>query len=137
MVEAAKELIRVIRKGGRISMFLMNRCGAAISKFHEDPVSALALLRTESKYIYDDEEKHVAVGVEEARQLFEKEGIKVFEIYAVCGMLEFLSIPRKIRESRSWDGKFFKQVTETLLRLSKEPSTKGLSRHLVLYGERI
>jgi ubiquinone/menaquinone biosynthesis C-methylase UbiE len=136
MIEAAKELIRVIKKGGRISIFLMNKYGAAINSFHEDPDSALALLRTESKYIHDDEEKHMTVGVEEAKQLFEKEGIKVIEIYAVCGMLEFLSIPEKIRKSRNWDGKFFKQVTEMLLRLSKEPSTKGLSRHLVLYGER-
>jgi hypothetical protein len=38
--------------------------------------------------------------------------------------------------SCSWDEKFFKQVTEMLLRLSKEPSVKGLSRHLVRYGEK-
>jgi ubiquinone/menaquinone biosynthesis C-methylase UbiE len=137
MIEAAKELIRVTKKGGKISIFLMNRCGAAISKFREDPDSALALLRSESNVIYDDEEKHVAVSVEEARELFEKEGIAVNEIYAVCGMLDLLSIPEKVRESRNWDAKFFRQVTEMLLRLSKEPSVKGLSRHLVLYGERI
>jgi len=137
MIEAAKELIRVTKKGGMISIFLMNKCGAAISMFREDPDSALALLRSEPSYVYHDKEKHMAVSVEEARELFVKEGVKVVEIYAVCGMLEFLSIPKKVRESCNWDEKFFRQVTEMLLRLSKKSSVKGLSRHLVLYGERI
>ena len=136
MIEAAKELIRVTKKKGKISIFLMNKCGAAISKFPEDPESALALLRSKPSYVYNDKEKHMAVSPEEARELFEKEGIKVIEIYAVCGILEHLSIPEKVLESRKWDEKFFRQVTEMLLRLSKEPSVKGLSRHLVLYGER-
>ena len=137
MIEAAKELIRVTKKGGKISMFLMNKCSAAIDKFHEDPGSALALLRSESGHIYDDGEKYTVIGVEEAKKFFEKEGIKVIAINAVCGMLDWLSIPEKVRQSRDWDEKFFGQVTEMLLRLSKEPSVKGLSRHLVLYGERI
>jgi len=136
MIKAARELIRVTKKRGRISIFLINRCGSAIHKFSEDPESALALLRSTSNYVYDDEKKYTAVSVEEAREFFEKAGIRVIEIYAVCGMLKLLSIPEKVRESRNWDEKFFKQVTEMLLRLSKEPSARGLSRHLVLYGER-
>jgi len=137
MAQAAKELIRVTRKGGKISMFLVNKHGAAIRKFSEDADSALALLKSKSSYVYDEEEKYKAVSVEEARKLFEKEKVKVIEIYAVCGMLDLLSIPKEIQESRSWDRKYFEQVTALLLRLSKEPSVKGLSKHLVLYGERI
>jgi len=137
MSEAAKELVRVTKKGGRISIFLMNRVGAAISRFSEDPDSALALLRSEQGYAYDEEEKRIAVNVDESRQLFEKEGIKVIDVYAVCGMLQFLSIPQKARRSRKWSKRLFRQATETLLRLSREASAKGLSRHLVLYGERI
>lgn len=137
MIEAAKELIRVTKKGGRISIFLMNKFGAAISKFRKDPDSALDLLRTEPSYISHDEEKHRAVSVEEARRLFETERVRVIDIYAVCGWLDVFNIPKKILESREWDEKLFKQVTEMVLRLSKEPSVKGLSRHLVLYGERI
>jgi len=135
--ESAKELIRVTKKGGTVSIFLVNKFGSAIEKFHEDPDSALALLRSESNYVCDDEEKYRTVSVEEAKELFEKEGIRIIEIYAVCGMLDLLSIPEEVQESRNWDEKFFRQATEMLLRLSKEPSVKGLSRHLVLYGERI
>ena len=137
MGEAAKELIRVTKKGGKVSIFLVNKCGAAIRKFCEDPDSALALLRSESSYVYDDKEKYMAVSVEEATNLLEKEGIKIIETYAVCGMLNLLSIPNEVQESHSWDEKFFRQATEMLLRLSKEPSVKGLSKHLAVYGERI
>jgi len=137
MIETAKELIRVTKKGGKISIFLVNKCGSAIRMFCENPNDALALVKSESNYVCHHEEKHMAVNVEEARELFKKEGIKIIEVYAVCGMLNLLSIPAEIQESRNWDEKFFEQVTEMLLRLSKEPSTKGLSKHLVLYGEKI
>ena len=136
-MEAAKELIRVTKKGAMISIFLVNKCGSAISKFHEEPDSALSLLRSKSSVIQDEEEKHLAISIEEAEEYFKKQGIKVIGIYAVCGIMELLSIPEEVRESRDWDEKFFRQTTEMILRLSKEPSTKGFSRHLVLYGQRI
>ncbi len=136
-IEAAKELIRVTRIGGGISMFLVNKYGAAISMFRENPDSSLDLLRLRSSRVRDEEEEYIAVGVDEAKKFFKNEGVKVVGIYPVCGMLDLLSIPRRTQESRKWDRKSFHQVTEMLLRLSKEPSVKGLSRHLVLYGERI
>jgi ubiquinone/menaquinone biosynthesis C-methylase UbiE len=134
--DATKELIRVTKKGGRISVYLMNKCGVAISEFHENPDSSLALLKSRPNHVFHHGEKTLAVDVDEARELFEKAGIRVIETYAVCGMFDLLSIPKKVQESRSWDEKFFKQVTEMLLRLSNEPSAKGFSRHLALYGER-
>jgi SAM-dependent methyltransferase len=137
MIEAIRELRRVTKKGGRLSVFLVNKYGAAMREFREDPDSALALLRSEPGYAYDDKEKRIAVSGEEAIEFFKKEGIKVNETYAVCGMLDLLSIPEIVQRSRKWDEKLFRQVTEMLLRLSKEPSVKGLSKHLVLYGERI
>ena len=137
MIEAAKELIRIIKRGGTISIFLMNRCRGAIDLFPEDPTSALTLIKSHSDYIYHHEEKHRAVSADEARKLFEAEGIRVIDIYAVCGWLDVLPIPEKVKESINWDEKFFRLVTEMVLRLSKEPSAKGMSRHLVLYGERM
>ncbi len=136
MIEAAKELIRVTKKGGTLSIFLVNRFGAAINKFNENPNAALALLTSKTNYVYDEKQKYTTVTAEEAKQIFEKEGIKVTEIYAVCGLLQYLSIPKKILQSRKWNQKLFKQTTEMLLTLSKEPTTKGLSKHLVLYGKR-
>jgi ubiquinone/menaquinone biosynthesis C-methylase UbiE len=136
-MEAAGELIRVTKKGGKISIFLVNKYGAAISKFNDDPDSAITLLKSKTSFIEDEEEKHLAISPEESEEYFKKQGIKVLGIYAVCGMQEFLSIPEEILKSKSWDGKFFKQTTEMLLRLSKESSVKGITRHLVLYGEKI
>ena len=136
-IEAAKELIRVTKKRGRISLYLVNRCRGAIDLFPEDPTSALELIKSRSDYIYHHEEKHRVVSEEEARKLFEAEGIRVLDIYAVCGWMDVLRIPEKVLNSRDWDEKFFKQTTEMALKLSKDPSVRGLSRHLVLYGERI
>ena len=137
MIEAAKELIRVTKRGGKISLFLVNRCREAIDLFSRDPTLALTLIKARSDYIYDDEERYGVVSAEEARKLFEAEGIRVINIYAVCGWLDVLPIPEKVLESSNWDEKFFSQATEMVLRLSKEPSVKGMSRHLVLYGEKI
>lgn len=135
-VEAVRELIRVAKKGAALSVFLINKYGAALRMFREDPASALALMRSESHYAYDGEERYRAVNVEEARELFEKQGVRVLDIYAVCGMLSLLCIPQDVRESCAWDRKLFAQVTEMLLGLSKEPSAKALSRHLVVYGKK-
>jgi len=115
----------------------MNKFGAALSKFREDPDSALDLLRSEPSYLSHDEEKHRAISAEEARKLFEAERIRVIDIYAVCGLMDILHIPEKVQKSRNWDKIIFKQTTEMLLKLSKEPSVKGMSRHLVLYGEKV
>lgn len=136
MIEAAKEIIRVTKKGGRISVFLVNRCREAIDLFSKDPGSALALIESRLDYVYDDEGRYRAVSPEEARQLFEAEGIRVLDTYAVCGWMSVLRISAEVRQSRHWDEELFGQVTEMVLRLSKEPSVKGMSRHLVLYGER-
>jgi SAM-dependent methyltransferase len=132
MVEATKEFARVVKKGGKISIFLINKWASAIDNFYEDPESALALIK--SGY---SEGKHRPVSAEEARKLFEAEGIRVIDVYAVCGWMNVLPIPEKVRDSADWDEKFFRQTIKIVLKLSKEPSVKGMSRHLVLYGEKI
>lgn len=137
MIEAAKELIRVTKKGGEISIFLVNKWAAAIDNLYKDPASALALIESTPSYVKYDEERYRAVSAEEARKLFEAEGIKVIDIYAVCGWMDVLPIPEKVRGSCNWDEKFFRQVAEMVLRLTKEPSVRGMSRHLVLYGEKM
>jgi hypothetical protein len=79
----------------------------------------------------------LALSVAEARAHFDEAGIKVLGIHAVCGLLQWLSIPTRVRDARQWDKGFLEHVVEMLVRLSEEPSTQGLSRHLVVYGERL
>jgi ubiquinone/menaquinone biosynthesis C-methylase UbiE len=135
--EAAKELIRVTKKGGVISIFLVNKWAAAVNGFYKDPAFALALIESTPSYVEDEGERYRAVSAEEARELFEAEGIRVMDIYAVCGWLDVLRIPEEVQRSRHWDEKLFRQATEMVLRLAKEPSVRGMSRHLVLYGEKV
>jgi len=136
-MEAAKELIRVTKKGGKISVFLVNKWANAVDDFYKHPDSNLALIESTPSYVKHHEEKCRAVSPEEARNLFEAEGIRVLDIYAVCGWMDMLGIPEKILKSRSWDKKIFEQTAEIVLNLSKEPSVKGMSKHLVLYGEKM
>ena len=135
-IKAAKELVRVTKKRRKISMCVANRCGTAISKFRENPEHALALLTSKSDYDYYEDEKYRIVGEEETEEIIEKEGIKVIQIYAY-DIWESLSIPENVLESHEWDEKFFRQTAEMMLRLAKEPSIRGTSRHFALYGEKI
>ena len=83
--EAENELIRVTRKGGRISVYLVNKWAAAINRFYGDPQSALAMLESSPSYIDDDSTKHRVVSPEEARDMSEIEGIRDIDAYGVCG----------------------------------------------------
>lgn len=60
----------------------------------------------------------------------------MIDVYAVCGWLEVLGIGEETRQSLKWDREFFDHLTRVVLGLSKEPSVKRMSRHLVVYGER-
>jgi ubiquinone/menaquinone biosynthesis C-methylase UbiE len=136
MIEALKELVRVLKKGGRISMLVGNRCTAAIDMFVKKPSSALALLRSEESCVYYGRDKDVVVSVDEARQVFEEEGVRVIDVHA-RGMLKLLSIPEEVQHSHGWSSKFFRHTTEMLIALCRESSLKGLANNLILYGERI
>jgi len=131
---ALRELIRVAKKGGTISIYLNNKWAIAIKNFYKDPTSTLALIDSNFE---DQKWKSTAFSPEEAISLFEAEGIRVLDVFAVCHWTRVLNIPEEILESYSWDQEFFKQTTDIILKLSKEPSVKGMSRHLVLYGNKI
>jgi len=135
MAEAAGECVRVTKKGGKVSIFLVNKWSAVINRFYKDPASTLALIESSPAYL-DEGWSYRAVSAEEARELFEELGISVLDIYAVCGWLSVLSIPEKVMESHDWDEQFFEQTVQMVTKLCKEPSVSGMSRHLVLYGEK-
>jgi len=137
MAEAVKEIVRVTRRRGIMSVFMVNRCREAIDLFSEKPTLALKLMNAHSNYIDDDEERYRATSAEEARTLFERSGTEVLGMYAVCGWLNKLSIPEKVLASKKWDGKYFRQTSRMVLKLAKEPSVQGLSRHLVVYAKKM
>jgi ubiquinone/menaquinone biosynthesis C-methylase UbiE len=135
-IEATKELVRVTKRKGKISICAMSRYGTAIRKFRQDPEHALALLTSQSDYDFYEGEKYRVVTEEEARELLEKEGVRIIGIYTY-DIWELLSLPDNVLASRDWDGKLFRQTTELMLRLAKEPSVRGTSRHFALYGEKM
>jgi len=68
-IKAVKELVRVTKRKGKLSMCLVNRYGTAINKFRQDPEHALALLTSKSDYSYYGDEKYRVVSEKEAREL--------------------------------------------------------------------
>ena len=136
MIEAAGELVRVTRKGGRISIFLVNKWSAVINRFYKDLASTLPSIGSSPSYLEDEEWSYRVVSAEEIRELFEGLGIRVLDIFAVCGWMSVLSIPEEVKESRDWDKKFFERTVKMVTKLCKEPAVSGMSRHLVLYGEK-
>jgi len=137
MREAIKELGRVTKRRGRMSVFLVNKWASSIDNFYKNPDDALISINSPQSSWEDEGGKYRAVSIEEAAELFVAEGIKVLDIYAVCGWMDVLRIPKEVRESHNWDETFFGQTTQMVLKLSEEPSVKGMSRHLVLYGEKL
>lgn len=137
MIEVASEFVRVLKSGGKISVYLLNRCRAAIDLSRRNPLKALKIIKSDLDYIYHHEIKQKATNSKEAKNIFESKGIRVLDIYAVCGWLDVLGIPEEIQKSTSWDDRYYRQMTELVFNLSKEPSISGISRHLVLYGEKI
>lgn len=136
MAEAAGECVRVTKKGGKVSIFLVNKWSAVINGFYQNPGSTLASIESSPAYLEDEGWSYRAVSPEEARELFEELGIRVLDIYALCGWMNVLSIPEEARESRDWDEQFFEQTVQMVTKLCQEPSVSGMSRHLVLYGEK-
>ena len=134
---AIKELIRVTKKGGMISIYLNNKWAIAIKNFYENPSATLTSIESQLKYLEDQEGKYKAFSPEEARKLFEAEGIRVLDIYGVCHWTRVLNIPEEILEAQKWDDHFFEQTANMVLKLSMEPSVKGMSRHLVVYGKKV
>ena len=137
-IDVTKELVRVTKKGGIISMYLQNICQAAISQFSENPDAALTLLKSPSKF-YSTEKYRFdrAIRIEDAAQLFESEGIRVLNVYDTAGGLLQYLLTKEVRESMQWDEGYFRQVTEMVLRLNQEPSIKGMSKWIMIYGEKM
>jgi ubiquinone/menaquinone biosynthesis C-methylase UbiE len=131
-----KELIRVTKKGGIISVYLNNKWAFGIKNYFKNPNNILALIESKPKHVVDLEKINKNFSPEEAKHFFTTEGIRVLDIYAVCHWLRVLNIPEKILKAKNWNEEFFLQTVKMVRKLSEEPSVKGLSKHLVLYGQK-
>ncbi|MFX1470311.1 MAG: class I SAM-dependent methyltransferase [Promethearchaeota archaeon] len=130
-----RELNRVTKKDGIVSIYLNNKWAKALKKFYEDPNLSLNLIKSCSSSLEERKKRHFSP--EEAKNLFEREGFKVLDIYGVCHWTRILNIPYEIQEAENWDANFFKQTTNMVLKLSNESSVKGISKHLVVYGKKV
>jgi ubiquinone/menaquinone biosynthesis C-methylase UbiE len=132
-LKAAKELTRVMKRGGKIIVDALSRYEAARRELRRDPERALKLVKSEVNYTYDIHGEWQRVfSPEELKGLFEKNDIKVIGIYGHFYNL----LPEEIFKSQKWDNKFLSQVVEIMTYLKDTPSVTGMARELLLVGEK-
>jgi ubiquinone/menaquinone biosynthesis C-methylase UbiE len=135
-IRALKEVKRVTKTGGIISMRLANRTGVAIGKFNKDPDLAISMLHEQVVHENHEYGKCLVVNLAEARKLIQAEGIGILNIFGPS-LWKSLSFPEDILVSQNWEKKLFDQTAEVVLRLARDPSVTGLSKYLLVYGEKI
>lgn len=133
---AASELVRVLRKGGRILIDAINRYYAALHRFEDDPSIAVKMVKSE----FNGSPWGRVFGLEEFREMFEGRGIRVLAIYGRSspdglGVLDLL--PKEIREAKEWSNETFSQLMNLMRYLNKDPSVIGMAGSLLLVGEKI
>jgi ubiquinone/menaquinone biosynthesis C-methylase UbiE len=130
---AARELARVMKKGGKLIVDAFGRYQAAMRELGKNPEAASKLVKFELNYAYDIHGDWGRVfSPEELKGLFEKNGIRVIAIYGRFTEL----LPKELREAREWDKELFSKVFEIMLSLAKEPSLIGMAEDLILIGEK-
>jgi ubiquinone/menaquinone biosynthesis C-methylase UbiE len=133
-LKAAKELTRVIKRGGKIVVDALDRYWAVAHELNSNPEMSLKLLKSEVNYTYDRHGDWMrAFSPEEFKGLFERNGIKVLGIYGVPYSL----LPNEILYQQEWDDKFLAQVVEIMTCLRDMPSFIGMAPELTLLGEKI
>lgn len=121
-MEAAKELSRVLKRGGKIVVDAHSRYWATRNELSKDPRMALKLARSEFNHTYDIYGDWCRVfSPKELRVLFETNGIEHVETLGSFSEL----LPPDILEAQEWDDKFMTQVVDTMDCLSREPSVIG------------
>lgn len=136
-LEAAGELIRIVKKGGLISISLPNKWSEVLDKYQEDPEAAFELIDTNQDHVKYKGGDYRIYSPDEAKRIFESMGIEIIKIYGLCGWSDILGMPKDLRHSRDWDQGLFENTVKLILQLCEEPSVMGFSRHLALYGRKI
>jgi len=132
--KAARELDRVMKKGGKLIVDAFGRYQAAMRELSKNPEVALKLVKLELNHAYDIHDDWGRVfSPEELEGLFEGNGIRAIAIYGRFTEL----LPKEVREAKEWDEELFPKIFEIMMRLAKEPSVIGMAEDLILGGEKV
>jgi len=132
--KAAGELVRVMKKHGKIIVDAIGRYRAATRDISKHPGVALKLVKSELNHAYDIHGDWGRVfSPKELKELFERNGVRVIGVYSRFAEL----LPKEVREAEVRDEELFSKVFEMVMCLAKEPSIIGMAENLILVGEKI
>lgn len=135
--KAARELTRVLKRGGVVVVDTLSRYWAVINVLNSDPDLALKLMKSERNHAYDVHgDWQWVYSPEEFRELFKQNSIKNIKIHGSFYQLP-RSFPTEIFEKKEWDNAFISQLAEVMMDLGSTPSAIGMARELILVGEKI
>lgn len=134
--KAVKELSRVARKGSFVVVSIDSYYSRLNRMVSRRDFNKLPLLEKKHKTLFGSGEYYEHdFTIEELKDLFQKNGLKVIEI---IGKPVFArSIPREEVETVLSDKKMYNKILNLELKYNKEPSIIGLSGHIQIVGKKV
>jgi hypothetical protein len=134
--KVVKELCRVLKTAGSLWACVLGRYSLALAKVENNFEEAFELIKSELNYIsYKGLESSRVFTPKELKNVFEKEGIEVIEVYGNRIVTSLLS--SKVQGMKDFDDKFYHKIRDLELHLSEEPSLLRLAEYLQIVGEKI
>jgi len=134
--KVVRELVRVLKKKGKIWASVLGRYSLALTEVEIDPEKALKMCKCELNYaLYKGIQKSRIFSPHELQSLFQQSGIKVIKIYG--NRIAVRLLPEEMQTMVNYDDIFFSKLAEMELYLSEVPSLLGTAEYLQIVGEKL
>lgn len=134
--KVVRELVRVLKKKGRIWASVLGRYPLALAEVKTDTEKALKMCKCELNYApYKGIQKSRIFNPHELQSLFQQRGIRVIKIYG--NRIAVHLLPEEIQTMTNYDDTFFSKLADMELYLSEIPSLLGTAEYLQIVGEKL
>ena len=140
--KAAKELTRVLKRGGIIWTGGVGRYPVVLQALKTDPEKALTLAQGEYHYVQYKGARARIFTPQELEELFRKNGVTIEKMYGYRIATQFFPPGYEEKEGRmvkagpSYSESFINKVAEIELLLSEDPSLLGMADYIQIVGRK-
>jgi ubiquinone/menaquinone biosynthesis C-methylase UbiE len=134
--KVVRELVRVLKKKGKIWASVLGRYPLAFAEVRTDPEKALKMCKSKLNYTpYKGIQRSRIFNPHEIQSLFQQSGIKVNKVYG--NLIAVRVLPDEMQTTANFDDTFFSQLSAMELYLSEVPSLSGMAEYLQIVGEKL
>jgi ubiquinone/menaquinone biosynthesis C-methylase UbiE len=140
---AAKELTRVLKRGGIIWTGGVGRYPVVLQELKTDPEKALKLAQCEQNFVRYKGAQARIFNPEELEELFKKNGVTIEKMYGYRIATQVFPPGYEEKEGRmvksgpSYTESFINKVAEIELLLSEDPSLLGMADYIQIVGRKV